>query len=34
VAGHPANIGRLTGLVAAATRIVPQVADLDTTADW
>ena len=34
VAGHPANIGRLTGLVAAATRIVPQVADLDTAADW
>jgi myo-inositol-1(or 4)-monophosphatase len=33
VAGHPGNIGRLTGLVAAATGIAPQVAEL-TAADW
>jgi myo-inositol-1(or 4)-monophosphatase len=34
VAGHPGNIGRLTGLVAAATRITPQVANLTAVADW
>jgi myo-inositol-1(or 4)-monophosphatase len=34
VAGHPANIGRLTALVAAAGRIGPQVAKLRTSADW
>jgi myo-inositol-1(or 4)-monophosphatase len=34
VAAHPANIGRLTALVAAAGRITPQVAKLRTAADW
>jgi myo-inositol-1(or 4)-monophosphatase len=34
VAGHPGNIGRLTGLVATATRIAPQVANLTAAADW
>jgi myo-inositol-1(or 4)-monophosphatase len=34
VAGHPGNIGRLTGLVATATRITPQVASLPAVADW
>jgi myo-inositol-1(or 4)-monophosphatase len=34
VAGHPANIGRLTALVAAAGRIAPQVAELRATAGW
>jgi myo-inositol-1(or 4)-monophosphatase len=34
VAGHPGNIERLTGLVATATRITPQVARLTATADW
>jgi myo-inositol-1(or 4)-monophosphatase len=34
VAGHPGDIGRLTGLVATATRIAPRVAKLAATADW
>ena len=34
VAGHPANIGRLTALVATARRIAPQLAGLRTAADW
>ncbi len=34
VAGHPGNIGRLTGLVAAAGRIAPQVADLKAAGQW
>lgn len=34
VAGHPANIGRLMALVAAAGHIAPEVARLRTTADW
>jgi myo-inositol-1(or 4)-monophosphatase len=34
VAGHPANIGRLMALVAAAGRIAPEVARLETPADW
>jgi myo-inositol-1(or 4)-monophosphatase len=34
VAGHPANIERLTGLVTAARRIAPHVAGLRTAAEW
>jgi myo-inositol-1(or 4)-monophosphatase len=34
VAGHPANIARLTRLVAAAGKITPQVAGLAAAADW
>ena len=34
VAGHPANIGRLVALVAAAGRIAPEVARLRTPANW
>ncbi len=34
VAGHPGNIERLTGLVAAAGRIAPQVADLKAASRW
>jgi myo-inositol-1(or 4)-monophosphatase len=34
VAGHPANIERLTGLVAAARRIAPHMAGLRTAARW
>jgi myo-inositol-1(or 4)-monophosphatase len=34
IAGHPANIGRLTALVAAAGRLAPQVAGLAAAADW
>lgn len=34
IAGHPGNIGRLTELVAAATRIAPQVANLTAPAAW
>lgn len=34
VAGHPGNIGRLTELVAAASRIAPQVANLTAPAVW
>ena len=34
VAAHPGNIGRLTGLVATAARIAPQVANLTAAADW
>jgi myo-inositol-1(or 4)-monophosphatase len=34
VAGHPGNIGRLTGLVTTATRIAPQVANLTAAGDW
>lgn len=34
VAGHPQNIGRLVGLVSAATRLTPQVATLDAPVAW
>ena len=34
VAGHPANIGRLTGLVAAARRIAPLAGELRAAAEW
>jgi myo-inositol-1(or 4)-monophosphatase len=34
VAGHPANIGRLTALVAAAGRMTPEVARLRPAATW
>ncbi len=34
LAGHPANIGRLTRLVAAAGRVAPLVKDLKAAGDW
>lgn len=34
VAGHPADIGRLTALVATAGRIAPEVAKLRTSVGW
>jgi len=34
VAGHPGNIGRLVGLVSAAGRIAPRLADVKAAAAW
>jgi myo-inositol-1(or 4)-monophosphatase len=34
VAGHPEDIGRLTGLVATARRIAPRLAKLNAVAQW
>ena len=34
IPGHPGNIERLTGLVATAARIAPQVARPPATAGW